>query len=717
MKQYFLLLCFLYCTLIAYAQVTPHLFFENSALPYSFSRSKVVYQGHSWVRNLQQRLPVRDTIFLTPGNALELSYHSDSSGTWHADIYAGETSGMRVQPSQQLYMHIHMPEDMPVELLPDLQLLQEDEHRSDTLALQHYLKKNPEGPWSRIEIPLEDIPGFQSDLAILGLRFLQGKPGDKDYTIYLDQVEILPSELPDSKLTGAAVLTSVKAYQQHALLQWKLPLTPSIRYIQIYRSSDNKDFVPIAIRRAPIMRYTDILPDTSRTYYYKIAWVDYDFQTSPFSTVQSARSRPMDTEELLDMVQKSHIRYYLYGREFYSGMQRLSPQGQGNLVSTKGTGMGLMAMLVGLRQQMINPSQLRARVNKICDFLLKAETFQGAFPAILDGKTGKGAVIGDKVLGGDLVSTAYLVQGLLITREYFRDQSAEDKQLRAKIDTLWRNVAWDAYKKEGKHYLYNTWNPDDGLDTAIPLSGVQSLPVYILAMSSPTHSISIEDYAEGMAKPLIFQENQLPLKDSIAFQQNQLQDSVLSEQEETDAGTWMLKPYVKPEVYAGIPLVLNKAVLSLRDILMAFSGVDPRDKQDAFVDYYQEVSNLIRIRKRLNEEGSSQAYVLSGGLGGGLDNQLDFNTDVASYAFTPEIALEYLEHYYRGIPQLSWSGYGLRSRLDLNTNRYIYGEDVTYRALVPVMIENARTGMIWDLFNKIPEIQIVMRSIYLRNQS
>jgi hypothetical protein len=53
------------------------------------------------------------------------------------------------------------------------------------------------------------------------------------------------------------------------------------------------------------------------------------------------------------------------------------------------------------------------------ELLREAERFHGAWSHWLDGRTGKMVPFGEKDNGGDLVETAYLVNGLLVAREYF----------------------------------------------------------------------------------------------------------------------------------------------------------------------------------------------------------------------------------------------------------------------------------------------------------
>src|SRR3546814_12662606 len=88
-------------------------------------------------------------------------------------------------------------------------------------------------------------------------RFLQQGTDNKEHQLYIDQIEILPSRTPMNKLTSAAVIQNVIPFERHVDISWRLPLTPSIRYIKIYRSENNKDFKPVAIRPIFATKYRD----------------------------------------------------------------------------------------------------------------------------------------------------------------------------------------------------------------------------------------------------------------------------------------------------------------------------------------------------------------------------------------------------------------------------------------------------------------------------
>jgi hypothetical protein len=54
----------------------------------------VRYTSPSWIKNSNNKLPVDDKTFFTPGNALQLHYVSAENGAWNADIMYHEIRGV-----------------------------------------------------------------------------------------------------------------------------------------------------------------------------------------------------------------------------------------------------------------------------------------------------------------------------------------------------------------------------------------------------------------------------------------------------------------------------------------------------------------------------------------------------------------------------------------------------------------------------------------------
>src|SRR5690606_16035961 len=225
--------------------------------------------------------------------------------------------------------------------------------------------------------------------------------------LYIDQIEFLPANPPTVKLSSAAVLSAAVAYDRHVDLTWQLPLTPSIRYIKIYRSEDNEHFDPVAIRPIFVQKCTDFVPYPDRTYYYKIAWVDFGYRESPFSSVLEASPKTSDDEGMLDLMQATHLNYFTERTEINSGMHAIHFGVDDATVSVKETGLSVLSYVVGADRGFISRATAINRLRRLVDFLGKVDRYHGAFPEKLNGRTGEGVFAVDTVPEGNLKSTAY----------------------------------------------------------------------------------------------------------------------------------------------------------------------------------------------------------------------------------------------------------------------------------------------------------------------
>src|SRR5690606_20183644 len=106
------------------------------------------------------------------------------------------------------------------------------------------------------------------------------------------------------------VLNAVTAGPQHVELEWQLPLDPGIRFAKIYRSHDGENYQAVAMCRISALKYLDFVPDANRTFHYKITWIDYKYNESPFSEPSKIRVPSYSDEALLESIQSAHINYF-----------------------------------------------------------------------------------------------------------------------------------------------------------------------------------------------------------------------------------------------------------------------------------------------------------------------------------------------------------------------------------------------------------------------
>ncbi|MFA7065281.1 MAG: beta-glucosidase, partial [Dysgonamonadaceae bacterium] len=178
-------------------------------------------------------------------------------------------------------------------------------------------------------------------------------------------------------------------------------------------------------------------------------------KNSETNTEIEEANRPLSfksDDEFLDFIQKTHINYMWEGAEKTSGlaperihMDGIYPQNDADVVTTGGSGFGIAGLIVGIEKGFIPRNQGVERLHKIADYLESSDRFHGVWPHWLYGKTGKVKPFSEKDNGGDLVESSFLIQGLLIARQYFRDGNESEKELAGKIDKLWREMDWQWY--------------------------------------------------------------------------------------------------------------------------------------------------------------------------------------------------------------------------------------------------------------------------------
>ena len=420
----------------------------------------------------------------------------------------------------------------------------------------------------------------------------------------------------------------------------------------------------------------------------------FDKKEIAISNDVSAKSHWTD-EQLLDTIQYQTFEYFWEGAEPNSGMARerlhmddVYPTSPKNTVTIGGSGFGLMAILVGVERGFITRKQALDRYVKIVDFLEKADRFHGAWPHWLNGETGKVHPFSNKDDGGDLVETAFLVQGLLTVSEYFKEGNEKEKELVSKIDALWKGVEWDWYTKGGEDVLYWHWSPDYGWDMNFPVGGYnECLIMYVLAAASPTHSISKSVYDKGWAR----------------------NDSIIS----------------KDSLY-GLPLVLNyyehdnDLVGPLFWAHYSYLGLNPKGLSDKYANYWTLTQNQAKIHYKYAQEnpknykgygdslwGLTSSYSIKGYAGHRPDMDLGVISPTAafsSFPYTPKESMQMLRYMYEKQDSLIGK-YGPYDAFSLQDHWYLPRYLAIDQGPIPVMIENYRSGLLWKLFMRNQDVK------------
>src|SRR5690349_9529778 len=109
--------------------------------------------------------------------------------------------------------------------------------------------------------------------------------------------------------------------------------------------------------------------------------------TNTQKSVNSEARFSSDDEQLFTDVQEHTFQYFWEGAEPNSGMARerihidnVYPEKDQSVVTSGGSGFGVMALLVGIHRGFITRDQGRERLEKMVRFLQTADRFHGAWP-------------------------------------------------------------------------------------------------------------------------------------------------------------------------------------------------------------------------------------------------------------------------------------------------------------------------------------------------
>ncbi|WP_117880537.1 glucoamylase family protein [Aureibaculum luteum] len=401
-----------------------------------------------------------------------------------------------------------------------------------------------------------------------------------------------------------------------------------------------------------------------------------------------------EDEILLDTIEKQTFNYFWEGAEPNSGLARerlhmddIYPTSPKNTVTTGGSGFGLMAILVGVERKFITREQALKRYQKIVAFLEKSDRFHGAWPHWINGENGKVVAFSKKDNGGDLVETAFLAQGLLTVAEYFREGNTDEKILVSSIEKLWKTIDWNWYTK-GEDVLYWHWSPEYQWEMNFPVGGYnEALIMYVLAASSPTHPIQKSVYDKGWAR------NGDITKDTVYYGLETELDHY--EHDKSPVGPLFWAHY-------------------------SYLGLNPKGLTDQYGDYWKLNQNHAMIHynyaldnpkkyKDYGEDywGLTSSYSIKGYDGHRPDRDLGVVSPTAalsSFPYTPKESMQMLRHLYKDMPEYIGK-YGPYDAIALDSD----WKTVRYLAIdqgpIPVMIENYRSGLLWNLFMKNKDVQ------------
>lgn len=400
------------------------------------------------------------------------------------------------------------------------------------------------------------------------------------------------------------------------------------------------------------------------------------------------REKNLSDTALLELVQKQTFKYFWDFAHPVSGMARERSNvayDYGNeVVTTGGTGFGVMAMIVAAERGWQPRDSVASRLLKLVKFLLKANAYHGVFPHWLNGATGQTIPFSRKDDGADLVETSFLFEGLLCVRQYFTANNKTETELRNRINSLWNDIEWNWFTKGGEEVLYWHWSPNNGWSMNFPVRGFnECLVMYVMAASGERYPVSSNVYHRGWAQSNFFNNGKAfyGIRLPLGFD------------------------------YGG-PLFFSH---------YSFLGLNPRGLKDRYADYWEQNQNhtLINYKHCVINPNKFKGYGMDCWGLTASDTYNGYNAHspandhgtisptaaLSAFPYTPAESMKALKHFYYDLGDKIWGEYGFVDAFNETQNWYARSYLAIDQGPIVAMIENYRSGLLWNLFMSAPEVK------------
>jgi exo beta-1,2-glucooligosaccharide sophorohydrolase (non-reducing end) len=631
-------------------------------------------------------------------NCLRMHWKSMAGGNWFAIAAGDNWTPQNISNSDSLIFWLYSAEGISPVNLPLLFLEDVNNAKSSFIDFSSYAGSLSDSVWYAVKIPMQAFFGAAQQIdwtQVKTIGFTQNTADTGYHTLLVDDMRIYKGNSYVAPLNKPVGL-SAKGYDSHTRLTWNAVTDPRNRGYEIYLSADSGRTYEIrGIADSNATVYNDFVRDkgTNLDLCYKIDVLNEANIPSAFSDSVNVSTHNFTDDELLTMVEEATFRYFWDFAHPKCGIAR-ERNSSGDIVTIGGSGFGVMAILVGIERGFITRQEGIDRMKKILGFLTAADRFHGAWPHWMDGRTGKTIPFTPpKDDGGDLLETALMMQGLLTVRQYFNGSDTSETHIANMITNLWNSVEWDWYRKDNGPVLYWHWSPDYDWQMNMPIQGWNECTiVYLLAIASPTHPVPASLWKSGWTSGQYYRNGK----------------------------TFYGYPLDIGWDYGG-PLFFTQ---------FSFTGLDPHLLYDGATNYYENNKTISLINHEYsvqNPKGFAGYASNCWGISASDDPLVYYlahepNTDrdngtltptaaLSAFVYTPEYSMDALKHFYRDLGRRIWGDYGFYDAFNEQLDWYATSFLAVDEGPIIDMIENYRTGLLWNYFMMNPDIMRSLDSI------
>ncbi len=669
------------------------IFFDDSPTSDSYDPSWGFVNSPSVLKRIGDKFPVEDSIKFMGINSLELSWRSVTNGDWGIAVAEPGWPGHDVTTKDFLTFWLYSETGISSINLPKVYLEDLSNVKTTSQKISDFSDDIIANNWTKIKIPINvflDNPGLADLKQIKTIFFGQEVADGVQHTLYIDEIRIVNENENDTIPPAIPKLLYAKGFYKHIDIKWEKNKEEDLHGYYIYKIKNGLPELISYVGKNE-MYYADFIGKIDSTCTYSISAIDISGNESELSNTVTASTKFMDDDELLSMLQECTFRYFWDYAHPTSCLIR-ERLGSGNTVTSGGTGMGVMAIIVGIERKFIARSEGAERILRIVRFLKNADRFNGAWSHWINGETGKVIPFSQFDNGGDLVETAYLIAGLLVARAYFDRNNDTENEIRLLTNQLWEEVEWDWYRKtENSSVLYWHWSPEYNWQINLPIQGYnEAMITYLLAIASPSHPIPPDFYYKG----------------------------------------WVGNNYLNGKSFYGIKLDIGPDYGGpLFFTHYSFLSFDPRNKRDKYVNYFEYARNVALVHQQYSIDNPKDFIGYNNntwGLTASDDPLLGYavhspmyndngtitpSAAISSFPFTPVESMAAFKNFYTNYGEILWGKYGFKDAFN-PTLGWTAGSYIAIdQAPTIIMIENYRTNLIWNLFMSNSEIKSMLNAI------
>ncbi len=662
--------------------------------PWGFKKSP------SYLELNGDKFPVDNLHPYLGSHSLRLHWISKSGGDWGIAVASVGWKGHDLTGYDSLTWWVNAPDEINQADLPSLCLEDLSNKKSSPIFMGDYVNgiDGDSTQWQKISIPIQAFTSGTSQCDFTKIKtifHMQRAVDEGEHRMWIDEIRAIKAGSGPGTAPAAPRGLKAQGADGRVDLQWNENTESDLMGYFVYRSESRTG---VYTRLNDVFHsfhfYCDFSGLNNRNFFYYVVAINKSNQESLCSDTVEASTRAFaDDDELLNSVQAACFRYfYDYGHPV-SGLAR-ERKGSGETCTSGGTGFGLFTMMVGAERGFAPRDSIAARILKILTFLQDSTPrYHGAWAHWINGTTGQTIPFSTYDDAGDLVETAYLVEGILAIRQYFDQTNPVETEIRSRSTALWESVEWDWYRKNNSPAIYWHWSPQFAWQMNFPIYGFnECMIVYLLAIASPTHSVPASLYQTGWTSQSYYSNGK---------------------------SFYGYKQWVGWD--RGGPLFFTH---------YSFLGFDPRNKRDQYCNYFENNRNISLINRAwcienkenhpgydslvwgLTASDNPWGYAAQEPTESGDNGTITPTAALSAMPYIPTESMASLKHFYYVLGPNLFGEFGFRDAFNPGQNWYANSFLAIDQGTIAPMIENARTELCWTMFMKNPEIQAMLSQVF-----